>query len=64
MPLIRAIRLMASETLEATWTLADGTLHVERYTCPPQATIDQRRQAGNAQIVETANGPQIVPREL
>jgi hypothetical protein len=35
-------RALQGETVEIQWTLADGTIYYERYTCPPKATREVR----------------------
>lgn len=44
MPIIRPIAANHTEVVEIAWRLADGTIHYERHTCPPRATITARRR--------------------
>lgn len=63
MPIIRAIKAHHGETVEIEWTLADGSKHVDRVTCPPGDVV-KARQTGNAEVAELNDGAHVVPRAI
>jgi hypothetical protein len=42
-------RAMCNETVEIQWVRLDGSVYVERHTCPPQAVQDARAQDTTAE---------------
>jgi hypothetical protein len=42
---IRTIHANETETVEIRWVLLDGSVHYERYTCPPAAVRHARQTA-------------------